>query len=137
MILTSSSSKISSSSSTYSGAKSAALRFLSISLFLYFFNWRSITSSTSSIDTYISLLSCSLLMIWPLTGIVTSIFCCSFWTLSVTWTSVSEAKNLSSLPSFSSTASLSPSVTTMFLPVIMKRIIPSPYLLLADSRLYK
>ena len=61
-------------------------------------------------------------MILPLTGIVTSIFCLSFSTLRVTLTSVSGAKNLSSFPSFSSTADFNPSVISIFLPVIIKRM---------------
>ena len=84
------------------------------------------TSSTRSMDTYISLLTCSERMMLPLTGIVTSIFCLSFSTLMVTMISVSGVKYLSNFPSLSVTALRRPSVTSMFLPLIVKRISSTP-----------
>ena len=92
---------------------------LSTSLFLYFFSCLSMISSTRSIDTYMSLLTCSERMMLPFTGIVTSIFCLSFSTLKVTCTSVSGVKYFSSLPILSSTAVLKPGVTSIFLPIII------------------
>ena len=66
-------------------------------------------------------------MMLPLTGIVTSIFCLSFSTLKVTLTSVSGAKNLSSFPSFSSTADFNPSVISIFLPVIINLMMSNSF----------
>ena len=72
--------------------------FLIMSFFLYLRIWRSMISSTRSMDTYISVLDSSARMVLPLTGIVTSIFCRSFCALSATITSVSGVKKCSSLP---------------------------------------
>ena len=107
--------------------KLTALCFLSMSFFLYFFSWRSMTSSTRSMETYMSLLTCSERIILPFTGIVTSIFCRSFSTLSVTIISVSGVKYFSSFPSLSVTAAFKPSVTSMFFPLIVKRILSNPF----------
>ena len=102
---------------------------LSAILFLYLRSWRSITSSTRSMDTYISLLTCSERMIFPFTGMVTSIFCLSFSTLKVTMTFVSGVKYFSSLPSFSLTAAFNPSVTSIFFPLMVIFIMPNPFAL--------
>ena len=100
---------------------------LSAILFLYLRSWRSITSSTRSMDTYISLLTCSERMMFPFTGMVTSIFCLSFSTLKVTMTFVSGVKYFSSLPSFSLTAAFNPSVTSIFFPLMVIFIMPNPF----------
>ena len=95
-------------------------------------------SSTRSMDTYMSLLTCSERMILPFTGIVTSIFCLSFSTLKVTCASVSAVKYFSSLPILSSTAALKPSVTSIFFPTIINFIslIPSIGLLYSHYSIF-
>ena len=107
------------SSSTKASLRYATFCSLSMSFLRCFVTCLSITSTTRSIETYISSLTCSALMMCPFIGMVTSIFCLSFSTLNVTCAPVSAAKYFSSFESLSCTAFLSPSVTSMFLPLIM------------------
>ena len=108
---------------------------LATSLFLYFRSCLSITSSTRSTDTYISSLVCSERIMFPFTGMVTSIFWRSFSTLSVTIISVSGVKYLSSFPNFCSIASFKPGVTSMFFPLIIKFILVNSFCLYCTKNL--
>ena len=130
------SSSSASSASTKSSWNIAGAYFFTEILVLYLRSCLSITSSTRSIDTYISLLTCSERITCPFAGIVTSIFCLSFSTLSVTYTSVSGLKNFSSFDSFSSTACLSPSVNSMFFPEIVILMMSNPFIVYLIRCLY-
>ena len=128
------------SSSSYSAASSrnAAVKeedwCLAISLSLYFLICLSRTSTTRSMDWYMSSVDSSARITLPFTGMVTSIFCISFCVERVTLQGVSAWKNLSNFPSFFSTIFFKPSVKLMVLPVMLNFIIESFLSLFFRSR---